>query len=476
LLHTLVINSVVAPALPGIILLEKSVQHPIFAKLQSGFIMLLTVAIILGIMIVVHEFGHFIMAKLLGVRVEQFAIGFGKRLIGFRRGETDYRINAVPLGGYVKMSGETPLDKHTGDSREFTAHPRWHRFLIAIAGPAMNILFAVVLMTGVFMSHFEYPAYLDTPSVIGYVVPDSPAAKAGFQEGDRIIRAGDVQSPTWRDTLEQLVLNSREPLSIAVQRGTDILDLKLPPPGRDADDLRIGGLMPSEPVEVATPEPNMPAAKAGLRTGDVLVAVDGHPISSLYAFSAHLQESKDKPVQITLKRNGAESTLTLTAVYDQQQSRYRAGFGAASQVHVSRLGLPGAFVQSLEFNRRYSKLVLELLEKLVQRKASITQLSSPIGIAVEAGKAVREPGWIPIVSLTALISLQLGIFNLLPIPILDGGLILLLFIESLMRRDISQNIKERIYQAAFVFLLLIAAVVIYNDLLRTIPGLTNRVP
>src|SRR6266567_2421364 len=156
------------------------------------FFYIVPVAVILGFMILVHEFGHYAVAKLLGVRVEQFAIGFGKRLIGFRRGETDCRINAIPLGGYVKMSGENPMDQRTDDPREFMNHSRWHRFLIAIAGPAMNILLAIFLLTTVYMVHYEYPVYLDKPAVLYGVKPGSAAAQAGLQSGDRIIRVDDI--------------------------------------------------------------------------------------------------------------------------------------------------------------------------------------------------------------------------------------------------------------------------------------------
>ena len=138
---------------------------------------LIAVVAVLGFMILIHEFGHFAVAKWLGVRVEQFAIGFGKRVVGFRKGETEYRINALPLGGYVKMSGENPMDEHSDDPREFLNHPRWHRFLIAIAGPTMNILLAVVLLTVVYMVHYEYPAVYDEPTVIGWISKDTPAAQ-----------------------------------------------------------------------------------------------------------------------------------------------------------------------------------------------------------------------------------------------------------------------------------------------------------
>src|SRR5579862_2269209 len=165
---------------------------------MSGFfIAVLAVAVVLGFMILIHEFGHYAAAKLLGVRVEVFSIGFGKRLLGFRRGDTDYRISAIPLGGYVKMSGENPMDERTGDPAEFLSHPRWHRFVIAIAGPAMNILLAIGLLTGVYIIHFEYPIYLDQPAVIGWIEEDSPAAKLGLQPGDKIVQILDLENPTW---------------------------------------------------------------------------------------------------------------------------------------------------------------------------------------------------------------------------------------------------------------------------------------
>ena len=179
---------------------------------------LVAVAAVLGFMILIHEFGHYAVAKWLGVRVEQFAIGFGKRLIGFRRGETDYRINAIPLGGYVKMSGENPMDQRSDDPREFMNHSRWHRFLIAIAGPTMNILLAIVLLTTIYMVHYEYPAVYDEPTVIGWVLKDSAAAKAGLQIGDRITRIDDVQNPTWEHVDLKEALNPGQPLDVIIER------------------------------------------------------------------------------------------------------------------------------------------------------------------------------------------------------------------------------------------------------------------
>jgi len=179
---------------------------------MSGFITaVLAVGVVLGFMILIHEFGHYAAAKLLGVRVEVFSIGFGKRLLGFRRGETDYRISAIPLGGYVKMSGENPMDERTGDPAEFLSHPRWHRFIIAIAGPAMNILLAIGLLTSVYMLHYEYPVFIDQPAVLGWVEDDSPASKLGLEAGDKIVRIEDVQNPTWEQVDPKIMLNPNQP-------------------------------------------------------------------------------------------------------------------------------------------------------------------------------------------------------------------------------------------------------------------------
>jgi regulator of sigma E protease len=438
--------------------------------MNSVLISIISVAVILGFMILIHEFGHYAVAKLLGVRVEQFAIGFGKRLIGFRKGETDYRINAIPLGGYVKMSGENPMDEHTGDPREFMSHSRWHRFLIAIAGPTMNILLAIVLLTGVYMVHYEYAAYMDQQAVVGFVEPNSPAAKAGVQRGDHIVQIDGVHNPTWEQVSVKELLNPNQPLNFTVQREGQTIQGSVVPVPVTSSEVGSAGWHPDEPVIVGDIESGLPADKIGIKPGDRIVALDGQPLPSIQSMIERLQQSKSKPVQLTVDRNG--ETLTFTAIPvlapTNGESHYRLGFRNMPEVKVSRLPLPQAFSHSLKDNERFSVILLQLVGKLVQHKVSLKTVSGPIGIAQQAGEAAQEKGWTPLLALTAAISLNLGIFNLLPIPIMDGGVILLLFIESLMGRDISLPIKERIYQAAFVFLVLFAAVVIYNDIAKTI--------
>ena len=434
-------------------------------------------AVVLGIMILVHEFGHYAAAKWFGVRVDVFSIGFGKRLTGFRRGGTDYRISALPLGGYVKMAGESPLESRNGTADEFMSHPRWQRFVIAIAGPAMNILLAVVLLTGVFMVHYEHPVYLDQPAVVGWVLENSPAAKSGIEQGDRIVRIEGQQNPTWEDVLLKVAIASKGPMDIAIQRGNEILEKQVQPETEGSDPYATVGWLPDQPITVTELEPNMPAVQAGLKLGDEIVAVNGTPMRSLLSVIHYLRQNGSKPVDVAAVRNGQQLSFRITPVQTEEdgQKNYRLGF-QSRPVQIDKLPFAQALNRSIEENKRYSLLIVDLVRKLAQHKASIKQMEGPIGIARASGDAARQPGWTPLLSLMAMISLNLGIFNLLPIPILDGGIILLLIIEGLLRRDISIRIKERIYQTAFVFLILFAAVVIYNDLMKALPGLAQRLP
>jgi regulator of sigma E protease len=430
------------------------------------------VAVVLGFMILIHEFGHFAVAKLLGVRVEQFAIGFGKRLVGFRRGETDYRINLLPLGGYVKMSGENPMDERTGDPAEFMSHSRWHRFLIAIAGPSMNILLAIILLTTVYMVHYEYPVFRDQPAVIAGVKHDSPAAQAGLRLGDRIVKIDGIENPTWEQLQPRVMLSPNQPLTITIQRGDQIFQKTIVPQAVTSSEVGSAGWFPEEPVIVDQIEPDTPAASAGVKEGDRIIALDGQPLLSIEAMIDQLQQSKEKPVDLTVVRGTQTLSFRMSPVFskteDPKEKRYRLGFVNKSEMKVTTLPFGEALSLSLEQNKKYSLLILELAKKIVQRKVSLRAVSGPIGIAQDAGWAARQKGWTPLMELTAGISLNLGIFNLLPIPILDGGVILFLLIEGIMRRDVSLRIKERVYQAAFVFLVLFAVMVIYNDLAKTL--------
>jgi len=445
----------------------------LLSLLHTIFVM----GIVLGLMILIHEFGHYAAAKYFGVRVEVFSIGFGKRLLGFKKGETDYRISAIPLGGYVKMSGENPMDDRTGDAGEFLSHPRWQRFIVALAGPAMNVLLAVALLTVVYMVHYEYPAVLDEPAVVGWVNPNTPAERAGIQKGDKIVRVEDIENPNWEQVDVKDALSPNQPLKFGIERNGKVTEKVLVPEPLGPNQYGVMGWVPKESsVTLTTLEAGMPADKAGLKVGDRILTANGEDIPALEALVQMLNRTKDQPLEIVVLRNGQKQTFTVKPILapagPSQDLRYRIGI-ASLPTKVVKLGFADALQRSLSDNKKSSFLILELLQKMVQRKVSMRQVDGPIGIGSAVGAAAREEGWTPLLLITAAISLNLGIMNLLPIPILDGGVILLLFIESLMQKEISLPIKERIYQAAFVFLVLFAVMVIYNDLVKTLPGLTR---
>lgn len=446
---------------------------------MSFLISVVAFAVVLGIMIVAHEFGHFAVAKLCGVRVEVFSVGFGKRLWGVRKGDTDYRISLLPLGGYVKMAGENPMEERQGDPREFLSKPRWQRFLIAVAGPAMNVLLAVVIMTGVYMVHFETAAFLTEPAVVGWVEQDSSAAKAGIQPGDRIVRIDGAEQPTWDDIFLQVVISPGQPLPVTLERGQQTVRTSVTPETLGSE--RMGGNVgwaPDRPIVVANTDPGMPGAKAGLQAGDEIASLNGTRMCCVEQLLDYLAQNKDKPVRVGILRAGQPLELTATPVLNtvNGDTRYRLGFAPGDRMIVEKLPFLAAFGQSLAVNKSFSFLFVEVVKRVVERKVSVKQFEGPIGIGRAVGAAAQQPGWLPLLSLTAAISLQLGILNLLPIPILDGGMILLLLIEGTIRRDISMRIKERIYQAAFVFLIMFVGLVIYNDLVKAVPGLARYLP
>ena len=448
------------------------------AQLLSILHTVFDMGIVLGFMILIHEFGHYAAAKYFGVRVEVFSIGFGKRLLGFTKGDTDYRISAIPLGGYVKMSGENPMDDRTGDPGEFLSHPRWQRFIVALAGPAMNIMLAIALLTAVYKVHYEYAAVLDETAVVGWVDSNTPAERAGIQIGDKIVRVEDIENPNWEQVDIKDALSQNQPLKFGIEHDGKVTEKVLVPEPLGPNQYGAMGWVPKESsVTLATVEPGMPAEKAGLRVGDQILTANGQDVPALEALVQMLNRTKDQPLELVVLRNGQKQTFTVRPILDPGGSRqgpaYRIGIARSVPTKVVKLNFSEALQRSLSENKRSSFLILELLQKMVQRKVSMRQVDGPIGIGSAVGAAAREKGWTPLLLITAAISLNLGIMNLLPIPILDGGVILLLLIESLMQKEISLPIKERIYQAAFVFLVLFAVMVIYNDLVKTLPGLTR---
>lgn len=426
------------------------------------------VVIVLGFMIFIHELGHFLAAKYFGVRVLVFSLGFGKRLLGFTRGDTDYRLSALPFGGYVKMAGDEPSEMHAGDAGEFLGRPRWQRFVVVIMGPAMNIALALGLLTGLYHFHHQKPAYQEQPTRIGDVEPDSPAAKAGIVAGDLITRYDGLSNPKWEDVEMKTLTTVNEALPVEVEREGQKLMLSVTPQAKGPNRIGDAGWYPYVPGTIDSVEPELPAGQAGLKAGDQIVALDGQKVLFWPRLAYLIQNGNGKEIAFTILRDGQERSLRLKpALTDLRGEKvWRIGVGFRSSMVVRQLPWGQAIQSALRDNLRNSLATFDVLGKILTRRMSTRSLSGPIGIAQLSGDAYRA-GIPELLMFVCFISLQLGIFNLLPIPVLDGGVIFLLFIESLIRRDLSREVKERFAQVGIVFLLLLAVFVMYNDILKS---------
>ncbi len=448
----------------------------------------LAVMLVLGVIVFVHELGHFLAAKLFGVRVETFSLGFGKRLLGVSYGGTDYRISLLPVGGYVKMAGENPMDQPSGKPDEFLSKPRWQRFIIAIAGPFMNAVLAVGLLIPVYMRQYPRNPVLDKPAVIAEVEPGSPAAAAGLQPRDRIVTIDGAQNPTWETVFLKTAVSLDHPLGLTVERKGKLIRTQLTPRSDGPDNPPLVGLAPEEPARFGTIEAGSPAERAGVQPGDRVLAVNGREVRYPGDVIELIQSAEPprattklgtvgRPVQLEVRHAGVTKTVAVEPRLKVNPTvpgpaggtrQWMIGAAFVSDTTYVRLPFSAALRHSLEDNKRYSMVILDLVGKLVSHHASIQNLQGPVGIASVTGEAARAPTLLPLFSVTSLISLNLGILNLLPIPVLDGGMILFLFIESILRHEISMRFKERVYQVGFAFLLILMTVVVYNDIVRAV--------
>ena len=442
----------------------------------------LALVVVLSVLVVVHEFGHFAVAKAFRFPVEVFSVGFGKRLFGKKWRGTDYRVSAIPLGGYVRVIGLGP-DESTvteGTSREApTVGKRWQRALVLLAGPGMNFVLAILLHTAVFVVGVKVPAYeLDRP-VIRVVEPGSPGAAAGFQPGDRVVSINGTETPRWRDVLFIFGMSAREKLDVEVDRGGNGVFLHVVPRPNTKYDLGYVGLLPdfgtSVKPRIGSVVAGSPAEKAGLKAGDVIVSVAGRPIQGspdqiFTNFVGAVASAAPGPFPIEYRRDGKTATVPVSPRRDPDGS-WKVGVqvGADLPEVLERFPVRQAFVEGWRRVRTDFNMTLSILGRLFRGRASMKSMSGPLDIAKFSGEAART-GAVPLVALMAAISLQLGIFNLLPIPVLDGGHLFLLGLESAARRDFSLRVKERILQVGFVMILALLAVVLYNDLAKNLPS------
>lgn len=441
---------------------------------MSAVYLIVGVVLVLGVMVLIHEWGHFIVARACGVRVDVFSIGFGPRLFGWKKGPTDYRVSALPLGGYVRMAGQDLSEVDSGDKPptgapdELMSKSRWKRALISFAGPAVNLIFPIFLLTGLFaIAGVPYPAYLNEPVRVTGLPTNAGAAASPLKPGDTVLSINGVTTPNWEQALIALHQAAASPtikMEVEVAGARQTVEV---PAKNSSDPSQILGFAPIRPV-IDQIAPGTPADRAGLREGDTVLAVNGKPIEYWEQFREATQTSNGQPMTLEVNRKGKAVQLSVTPkkdAADTGENVYQIGVLPRDETaykHVS-------FGESVSFAS--SKTVdtisetVDVVGKLFSGRVSIKQLQGPVGISHMAGQAVRR-GPLDVISLMVLISINLGILNLLPIPILDGGNILLLAIEGIMRRDLSLSFKERFVQVGLLFLLVIFAIVMYNDILR----------
>lgn len=391
-------------------------------------------------------------------------------------GETDFRVSLILFGGYVKMTGEQTGEDGTPDSmvedpRSFQAKPRWQRMIIAFAGPGMNILLALALLTGLFMYRYPKVVGSDGPAFVGFIAKDSVAAKAGIKEGDRIVRFDNIADPTWEDVTLAEIAAANRPVPVVLKRATEQVVTTLTPALHEQTGVGTIGWGEQHEIQLGGVSAKMEAERVGLKSGDLLVALDGVPLRSTQMLLQMLRDGQGKPVELSYSRDGATQKVAMTpsVVADGPNKRYMLGVQLSARVTYVQLPVAEAFNEAARQNYRSAGLILQFLQGLVERRMPAKSLEGPIGIARLSGDAARE-GMAPFIGLMAAVSLNLAIFNLLPIPILDGGTILMLAIEMIMRRDLSLHVKETVFKLGFVFLMMVVAFVLYNDISKLLPG------
>ncbi|HVS21119.1 MAG TPA: RIP metalloprotease RseP [Pyrinomonadaceae bacterium] len=446
--------------------------------LQSGIIGMLAFIFILGAAVTLHEFGHFIVAKLLKIRVETFSFGFGPRLLGRKWGTTDYRISAIPLGGYVKLGGDESNAPIEGDGasdipahERFDLRPRWQRILVAVAGPTMNIMTALAIP---FAGAMLYGVQLTPPPVVRQVLPGGAAEAAGLQPGDRIVSFDGNVNPKWKTIADDALLSPGGQLPLEVERSGQRISLTIKPTPHTEAGETVGFLdfLPDYgdlPIIVRAVEDNTPASEAGLRASDRIIAVNDEPVKSAEQVSQFIRDHKGQPITLHVQRKGAPLDITATA-RRLTDGRERLGFQPDEELPYKRVGVAGSLTDAVDENIEMVRVTAKAFGQVFAGKRSVRNtISGPIGIYRAASAAAIRVGWAGVFGTLGFLSLNLGVMNLLPIPVLDGGTIFLLLIEGLLAvvgMTISMSVRERIQQVGFVVVILLMVFVITNDLLK----------
>ncbi|EDP74006.1 RIP metalloprotease RseP [Hydrogenivirga sp. 128-5-R1-1] len=430
--------------------------------------------IMLGVLITIHELGHFLFAKMFGVKIEVFSIGFGKPIFRWKGKETVYQVALVPLGGYVKMYGEDSMtepiqgetEKNINDPRSFISKPRWQKMLIAFAGPLFNIIFAVVAFAVAYMIGIQQPDYMKKPVVVGYVEKESPAEKAGIKPFDKITEVDNEPVRTWKEFTLKTGLKAGKTVILTVNRNGKNINIKVAVP--ENINKKSLGIAPLIPPVIGKILPYTPAEKSGLELGDKILAVNGKPVRSWYEFVDLMSSfNKNEALTLLIKRDGKVLSITLKPKYNSKLKKYIIGVSPKFDVNIVKYSFFEAFEKSIDKTLELTVAIGKVIKGLITGEVSIKTLGGPVAIAQFSGQAL-ETGIATYLFAMAFISLQLGYLNLLPIPVLDGGLIALLLVESIIRRPLPEKAKEYLAYVGFAILGTLMIFVIFNDILRVL--------
>lgn len=431
--------------------------------------------LVFGILVFIHEFGHFFMAKLVGIRVEVFSFGYGKRLFGVTRGGTDYRISVFPMGGYVRLKGEGffATDGRTVDPDDMAAKSRGQRFLVMVMGSVMNIVLALLLVSVINMIGVSVPEYLETAPVIGWIDPGSPADKAGLRIDDEIVSIAGRPVRSWADVELAVGVKPDRRVGVEVRRAGEVLTVEIQTESVTKFQMGYAGFRGKILTQVQMVSPGSPAEAAGLKPNDVIRGADGRPVY-FYQFIQVLEGSPEREIRLDVLRDGRPLVLPITP--RREGNVGKIGILQAPSSVVKKYGFFAAFVESARENVRNIFLVIRFLRDLFTGDASTRQLGGPLEIANFSYAAVRM-GWLPLLGWIAVISLQLGVLNLFPIPVFDGGQIFVIALEALRRKDFSPKARQIWMQAGFVIFVFLIVFVVLNDIVKKLPhGWGSLVP
>ncbi len=438
--------------------------------------------VVLSVLVAFHEFGHFLMARWVGVRVLKFSIGFGPKLFGRQIGDTEYLVSAVPLGGYVKLFGEEESDATTPEEQRqsFTHQSLWSKVLIVFGGPGFNFLLAYLIFAGWLATGAPLfvPSFADLTPDVEAMKPGSPAETAGLKVGDRILWVNEKEISSRAELFDAVAKSNGRPLTLDVRRGSQIKTLVVTPAALtiqdDGKDVTVYTLGIEETAPVITAVmPGSPAKDAGFKAGDRVVAIEGQAVHTWSQLTGLVKESPNRPLKVDVSRGGQVLTLTVTPALEKTVVNGKA-------VEIGKMGVSGpgrslirssnpvlAVWHGLEATWGWTELTVVGIYKMIAGEISSKNIGGPLTIANISGEAGSQ-GMASVVFLIAILSINLGVLNLLPIPILDGGHLLFFLIEAVLRKPLGDRQRELAQQVGLLLLVFIMVFAFWNDIERLI--------